>query len=100
MGLHSSQNPNLFTKISTSNRDEPQFCDIMSLAANQKERREILLTHCVMYEVFLRPCGIEEQALGIIAYENTILHFNIAGSDSGKNSETFLFTVKIYLFLG
>ena len=38
MGLHSSQNPNLFTKISTSNRDEPQFCDIMSLAAHQKER--------------------------------------------------------------
>ena len=52
-----------------------------------------------MYEVFLRLGGIEEQALGIIAYENTILHFNIAGSDSGKNSETFLITVKIYLFL-
>ena len=53
-----------------------------------------------MYEVFLRPRGIEEQALGINAYENTILHFNIAGSDSGKNSEISLFTVKIDLFLG
>ena len=53
-----------------------------------------------MYEVFLRPGGIEEQALGIIAYENTILHFNIAGSNFGKNSKISLLTVKIDLFLG
>ena len=43
MGLQSSRNPKLFTKISTSNRDNPQFCDIMSLAALEKEKREILL---------------------------------------------------------